>query len=1107
MKSTFVLCLVALAACETPSLDAKPFACTADSQCGEGYFCGAGRCVPLGTELCDGTNPDAVECDVPAIVIEAGESATHESGLSVTFSVRLSARPNANVGLDLRVSDSTEARVAPETYLIEPASWDTPFTVTVTGLDDDEPDGSVPYQVKVSASSQDSRFNGLVGQVDLVNHDDDTPDLLVEVLSAETTEAGGEAKVSVRLATRPVRAVVISAQSSDPAEGEASPGTLQFDPEAWFTPQLVTVVGRDDLERDGDVGYELVLSASGVSEYEGVTKSIPLVSKDGVCGNGVIDGGEACDGAQANACRSAGATPNEQRCFECACGGPAVIVTTSGEAKEGGANVTISARLRTAPEASVTLDFDLRETDEAELLGTSMTFNASNWSDPKTIEVRAIDDDKADGRRPVEIDVSVATDDSQYRAVAVDSLSLNTVDNDLAGLYLRLADNETSNTTTEAGAAVRVRAGLTSEPMGVVGVAFGLPANAPAAVSLGTVTFNAQNWRGVDLTVTGRDNRIVGGLSTYQLVMTPQSGTADEYFTVGTVTLTLNTIDGVCGNNLIEAGEECDGTARQSCGDLDFRFGTTTCTSDCKDFDSSGCGHGFTSVASTAGGGCAIDRAGKLKCWGPGQDLASRVTSSDVFVQVVGGVRRTGTSTSDASMCALTSEGRVICSNTVMPTSDRFTRIALGVGSISFNAGCGVKTDTTLACWGTALSSAPPAGTGFIDVAVGSGYACAIKATGAPTCWGTSPPNPTNQGPFVQVIARSDFNSSHHVCGRKSDGQVWCSDRTVTGQFLAISHHGSESYGLKTDGTVVNLRSTDTPLAVDLTTLGGACGSMEDGEVSCWHDTAAWSSGRRFDGVYVSNNRVSILRGGVAFVTESLSSSAVFEVLAPGISDFNRIVGDGFFARVSGGVFDVPSGRRISGVTGEVTHYAGSTTSSSSCWILGSGALQCGAGVTSLPADMATYVDLITPHDNTNQRGFLGVTAAGGWRTWSGFTPPGPIQAPQTLTSSMESASVSRYGESACFFFENATVECRIDATVHAPPDNTGFTRVVVDGQGRCFVGVRQGQLVRWGPSCSGSALPGGADFVDISLYAGRGYALKSDGSLVPFGNVPAPPQ
>jgi len=47
----------------------------------------------------------------------------------------------------------------------------------------------------------------------------------------------------------------------------------------------------------------------------------------------------------------------------------------------------------------------------------------------------------------------------------------------------------------------------------------------------------------------------------------------------------------VCGNNVLEAGESCDGTdlGGMSCSDYGYTGGTLTCTSDCQNFDTSSC--------------------------------------------------------------------------------------------------------------------------------------------------------------------------------------------------------------------------------------------------------------------------------------------------------------------------------------------------------------------------------------------------------------------------------------------------------------------------------------------------------------------------------------
>ena len=1099
MKVILLLGLVTVVACQTPELDTKPFACTADSQCGEGYFCGAGRCVPVGTELCDGTNPDAVECDVPAIIIEAGETATHESGLSVTLTVRLSTRPNANVGLDLRVSDSTEARLTPETYLVEPGTWDTPMTLTVTGLDDAEPDGSVAYQVKVSATSQDTRFNGLVGQVDLVNHDDDTPDLLVDVLSSETTEAGGEAKVSVRLATQPIRAVVVRAVSSDPTEGRES-GDLQFDNDTWFTPQVVTVVGVDDGERDGDTNYELVLTATGVPEYEGLTKSIPLLSRDGVCGNGVIDGAEVCDGANADACTSFGPTPSEQRCVECACGGPAVVLRASGELEEGGSRVTLSARLRTAPEASVELNFSVRQSTEARIVGSALNFSASDWSSVKQIEVEASDNERAEGAREITIDVSMTTNDPVYKTVPLDSVKLTLVDNDTQGFYLNLVSGFEA-TTTETGGLTKFRAGLLSEPMGTVEVAFKLEPGSPALVPE-SHTFSRDDWEEFEFELKGTDNRTVGPIS-YNMTMERSGGTAPEYVGVDPQVVRIDSVDGVCGNDVIDGEELCDGEPPESCADKGWRVGTIDCVDSCRRIEEK-CGYGFVGVASTAFGGCAIDRNRKLKCWGHGQGLVPLVGSSEVVTEVVGSMRRLDptnsiSSANDASLCALLEDGRVICLHESPPVESRFRRISLGVGTFSFKTGCGIRTDGTLTCWGPQLSANPPAGSDFIDVSVGDSIACAIKASGPPICWGQSPPSGTNNGPFVQVIA------SRGVCARRQDGTVWCSDRAVVGNYLALSRIPERIFGLRSNGTVIDVAEPGTSWGNGLVSLGGACAVQGDGEVQCWHTSEAWPSGRPVQAVLVRDN-MTVLRAGRAF---RLLARGQFISDAPAIDDVERLVGKGsLLARRSGGVYDTSqSGQMILGLTGQVLRWAGGANTCHSCWLLSDSSLHCGScGVITPPDTDEGFVDLA---DGTCcGRGFVGITEGGDIWRWGSWTR---IPVPSSFALPVTAVSVSRDGLAACYKFSNNSVSCVHElngsVTAYPPPLNTNFWRVVVDHSRPCFIGIRNGQLVSWGPSCSGLALPAGTGFVDVGLDIGRGYALKNDGTLVPIGSVPALPE
>ena len=74
------------------------------------------------------------------------------------------------------------------------ANWNTPQTVTVTGVDDAVDDGDVAYTiVTTAATSADVAYNGIdAADVSVSNTDNDTAGITVNPTSGlVTTEAGG----------------------------------------------------------------------------------------------------------------------------------------------------------------------------------------------------------------------------------------------------------------------------------------------------------------------------------------------------------------------------------------------------------------------------------------------------------------------------------------------------------------------------------------------------------------------------------------------------------------------------------------------------------------------------------------------------------------------------------------------------------------------------------------------------------------------------------------------------------------------------------------------------------------------------------------------------
>lgn len=99
-------------------------------------------------------------------------------------------------------------------------------------------------------------------------------ELLVDAdLPLGTDEGGLEAAFAVALSDQPESAVSVPVASTDPAEGTVAPATLSFGPDNWDQPQSVTVSGEDDVQLDGDTGYQIQIgpATSDDAAFDGLT--------------------------------------------------------------------------------------------------------------------------------------------------------------------------------------------------------------------------------------------------------------------------------------------------------------------------------------------------------------------------------------------------------------------------------------------------------------------------------------------------------------------------------------------------------------------------------------------------------------------------------------------------------------------------------------------------------------------------------------------------------------------------------------------------------------------------------------------------------------------
>jgi hypothetical protein len=426
--------------------------------------------------------------DVVSLVLGSISGHTSEAGQTASFNVSLGSQPAQDVTVAVASNNTGEGTVGGPTLTFTPANWNTPQAVTVTGVDDAVDDGNKGYQVTLATSSADNSYQGLAGQVSVVNDDDDSAGLVLGPVSQHTNENGGTATFTVKLATEPVAAVAIAVASGNNAEGTAAPTTLNFSAANWNTPQTVTVTGVDDLVIDGATGYAVnLLAASADAGYAARAASVALVNDDNDVAGLLI-------------------------------GSQGLLRTT-----ESGGTTKFSVSLANAPAAEVRISVLSGNAAEGQAGPATLVFNAANWNTPQWVTVTGRDDDAVDGDVAYTVKLQSQSTDAHYQGLQAEQAVVNQ-DDDRAGLVLSRDHVQTS----EAGASDSFTVNLATKPAGPVTVTIDDGGALEGRVATRTLSFTPDNWsQPQSVTVNGVDDTRVDGDAAYALQLLATSTDAN----------------------------------------------------------------------------------------------------------------------------------------------------------------------------------------------------------------------------------------------------------------------------------------------------------------------------------------------------------------------------------------------------------------------------------------------------------------------------------------------------------------------------------------------------------------------------------------------------
>jgi hypothetical protein len=437
---------------------------------------------------------------------------TTEAGGTATFTVVLNTQPTADVSIGLSSSDPGEGTVAPASLVFTPADWNVAQTVTVTGVDDAQVDGSIAYAIVTApAASTDPNYAGIDAEdVAASNEDDDVAGIAVSPAAGlVTSEAGGTATFTLALNTQPTADVTIALSSNDTSEGTVEPASVTFTAADWNVPQTVTATGVDDPLIDGDVGYSIVTAAalSGDADYAGMNAADVMVT------NSDDD--------------AAGITVS-----------PTAGLVTS----EAGGTASFSVVLNTQPSADVTIALSSDDTGEGTVAPASLSFSAANWNTPQTVTVTGVDDALADGDVAYAIVTAPAVSaDADYSGIDAADVTVINSDDDAAGITV---SPTAGLVTSEAGGSASFTVVLRTQPTADVTIALSSSDTGEGTVAPGSVTFTAANWNTAQsVTVTGVDDALGDGDVAYTIVTAAAVSADADYSGIDAADVTVTNSD------------------------------------------------------------------------------------------------------------------------------------------------------------------------------------------------------------------------------------------------------------------------------------------------------------------------------------------------------------------------------------------------------------------------------------------------------------------------------------------------------------------------------------------------------------------------------------
>ena len=380
--------------------------------------------------------------DVPGALTFSSAGVSVPEGDRNTYTIQLSRAPTSAVTVDITGHAGTALTLDKTSLTFTPATWNRNQTVTLTARPDD--DGRNESATLVHTASG-ANYGGVIGNVAVTIHDDDTPELDLSA-SSLTINEGDSKGYTVRLTTKPATDVTITITGHTGTDLSPDKENLTFTSAAWNQNQTVTVSADDDLDADNDTAT-LLHTASG-DDYGNVTANISVIVMDD-------------DTANLDLSASNLEISEEE-------------------------NRSYTVRLSSIPTADVTVSITGYANTDLTLDKTELTFTQATWNQNQAITVTAGPDN--DGMDDTATLVHTASG-ANYGGIS-ENIAVTIKDDDTPGTLLFSSET----ISVPEGGSTTYTVQLSSAPTAAVTVEISGHANTDLELDKTSLTFSAMTW-------------------------------------------------------------------------------------------------------------------------------------------------------------------------------------------------------------------------------------------------------------------------------------------------------------------------------------------------------------------------------------------------------------------------------------------------------------------------------------------------------------------------------------------------------------------------------------------------------------------------------------